>query len=178
MTHEIPLEYFINDDFTFKIRDNRDEKISIKLQANWNILNNVIFRMRIFAINPPNQDEFNQICQISWNKQPSENNKFHHGLKGDEFGIEIEILHLMQFQRKHWSKWKYPWNDNVYDMRLYRNYEYFSKRVDFYCFGAYGKYYILCHYMEKRIWEYGFNFKFGYLSKFKVVFRLEFCEIS
>ena len=59
------LQYIINKDFIFKITNKIPEKINIELQANWEILTKVVFRMRIFSVNDPYSAEFNQICHVN-----------------------------------------------------------------------------------------------------------------
>ena len=144
-------------------------------------IGHVVFRMRLFSVDNKFSKEFNKICHIQSTspKIPFERKcKFH---KASIIGLEIELLHfryngnvadLLPIWR-FWTKWNYPFDEDVFDKQLYEKDSYFNQEFEKICFGVNGKYYILQCPEWLTLWwtirhfaeDYEIDIKYGYLSK-------------
>ena len=187
----INLEYKINNIIIFRIMDYVSH-FKVEIASNLDRIDEIshaVFRMRIFSMDN-RAEEFNKICQITTESYESSNISFasKHGFhKASIMGLEIELLRMeysLNRQRdrddlyrnlfpltRSWTKWKYPFNEDVVDKQLYENDDYFRDRFGPNCFGVDGKYYlflgdvlVLVFFEEMhRITD----LKYGYLSKFQ-----------
>eukprot|EP01084_Bolivina_argentea_P277778 474366_1 len=136
---DISLNYIINSDLIFKITRRNWGFFSLKLLNKMRSVTNIIIRIRLFCVQY--FVETHEIIQIS-GATPIELRMKHGKWSNSDIGIEIETLHIEWNNGNIWSKWSYPWTNNLNDMQLFTNDNWFREHFNSYCFGVNGKYYL------------------------------------
>ena len=112
--------------FNFNIYHGK-RTINIALETDWDSIESIVFRVRVFQ---ENQQQYINVLKATKDRKRLRVCKYNNdlGINSQSFaqlqdrnfinlGYEVEMLHILANDGKHWTKWQYPWNDNPDDMQ-------------------------------------------------------------
>ena len=108
-----------------KFNIHHERFISITVDTDWDNIESVVFRARVFR---PNINEISHVFTADAHQELRFCRYSELNITRDSFfenngwiniAYEIEIIHILTNDDKYWAKWSYPWNNNETDIQKF-----------------------------------------------------------